>query len=148
MPDEYLDRLSAEDKADKLKKNLTQFVEYKYFAAWLDDKIIGILILGPCRDIDLNSADIGEVCAIYLHPDHFGMGYGYKIMEFAISKLKINFNKVILWVLEENLQARAFYEKVGFNFDGTKKEIVLGKTLLEMRYCLNFMEVKMKQTYF
>ena len=39
-----------------------------------------------------------------------------------------------LWVLEANSRARRFYEKCGFTFDGTQKEINIDKPLVEMRY--------------
>ena len=44
------------------------------------------------------------------------------------------YKKVTLWVLEENFNARKFYEKMGFKHDGTKKEITIGKKLMELRY--------------
>jgi RimJ/RimL family protein N-acetyltransferase len=37
-------------------------------------------------------------------------------------------------VLEENINARKFYEKLGFEHDGTIKEISIGKPLNEYRY--------------
>ncbi|WP_278279587.1 hypothetical protein [Clostridium sp. DMHC 10] len=40
-------------------------------------------------------------------------------------------------MLEENLSARGFYEKVGFKFDGTVNEINIGKKLNEVRYVRN-----------
>lgn len=44
------------------------------------------------------------------------------------------YEKISLWVLEENVHVRRFYEKVGFNHDGTVKEITIGKILKEYRY--------------
>lgn len=139
VPDEYLNSLSIEARAEKLKKNIVQFVDFEYLAGWLDHKIIGTLVIGPCRDDDIDADEIdktGEVCGIYLHPDYFGKGYGYQLMNHAISSLKRKYSKITLWVLEDNARARRFYEKAGFVFDGTRKEIVIGKPLIEIRYCL------------
>ena len=44
------------------------------------------------------------------------------------------FDKVFLWVLEDNISARRFYEKFGFEYDGTKKELNFGKVINEIRY--------------
>lgn len=58
-------------------------------------------------------------------------------MEFAVSYAReIDYKRIILWVLEENYRARKFYEKCGFSFDGGKKELVYGKTLVAMRYAM------------
>ena len=56
-------------------------------------------------------------------------------MNWGLNELKNrNYKRVILWVFEENLNARKFYEKMGFKHDGTKKEITIGKKLMELRY--------------
>jgi len=56
-------------------------------------------------------------------------------IHWGLNELKNRgYNKVTLWVLEENLNARRFYEKIGFKHDGTTKEITLGKKLKELRY--------------
>ena len=59
------------------------------------------------------------------------------MMDYAIDKLKcMEYNEIILWVLEENDRARRFYEKCNFVFDGTKREIEIGKVLIKIRYVL------------
>lgn len=137
IPDDYLDNISIEEKAQKFEKNIVQNNDFEYLAAWLDDKMIGILVVGPCRDLDINTGETGEICGIYLHPDYFGKGYGYKLINHGISILRTRFKFITLWVLEENMRARSFYEKAGFRFDGTKKDIVFGKRLVEIRYILS-----------
>lgn len=44
---------------------------------------------------------------------------------------------MILWVLEENLRARKFYEKAGFEYEGSKEVINLGKEFFQLKYILN-----------
>ena len=46
----------------------------------------------------------------------------------------MGFNKITLWVLEENKKARIFYEKFGFHHDQTVKELNFGKVLNEYLY--------------
>jgi hypothetical protein len=47
---------------------------------------------------------------------------------------RMNFEEVIIWVLEENRRARRFYERNGFALDGGKKEIEYGEPMTCLRY--------------
>jgi len=137
IPDDYLNNLNIDKRTEIFKKN---FVEYKdkvwYLVAENDGKIIGNLCLCESRDDDKPQA--GEVMAIYLLEEFWDKGYGRKMMSHAVDMLKNKgYNEIIIWVLEENNRARRFYEKCGFLFDGTKKEIEIGKILIEIRYVLN-----------
>ena len=59
------------------------------------------------------------------------------MMNYAVDMLKSKgYSEIILWTLEENNRAKRFYEKYGFIFDGSKKEIKIGKSLIEIRYVL------------
>ena len=72
---------------------------------------------------------------MYLIDKHWDKGYGREMMDYSIAEMKRRGqNEVYLWVLEENARARQFYEKCGFAYDGTKKEISIDKPLIEMRY--------------
>lgn len=78
----------------------------------------------------------GEVISIYLLPQYMGKGYGKNLMEFAISELKKQgYEKIFLWVLEENIRARHFYEQFGFSItDDFLEDNIGGKDLREIRY--------------
>ena len=52
----------------------------------------------------------------------------------AIALQKKGFSSMLIWVLKENVRARRFYEKCGFTLSGAKKEIIIGKTLIEVQY--------------
>ena len=107
--------------------------EHDNYIALLEEVPVGMMGVIPSRDDDM--AEAGEVGAIYLHPSYFGRGIGCEMMNFAEKTLKENgCNIIILWVLEENMRARKFYEKCGYAFDGTKKELIIGKPLIEIRY--------------
>ena len=133
VPDEVLDNLSLEARAEKNKQYLNEKKENPYYCAVYDKKIIGNLVINKSRDED--KPNTGEIIAFYLIEEFWGKGYGRKMMDYAIETLKnMGYNEIILWVLEENHRARKFYEKCGFVFDGTKKEIIIGKPLIEIRY--------------
>ena len=63
-----------------------------------------------------------------------------KILERAVEELhKRGFQKVLLWVLEENARARHFYEKHGFVCSGDAREDEIGgKIVREARYIHSF----------
>lgn len=79
----------------------------------------------------------GEIISLYLLPEYMGKGYGRLLLQTVISELKnMGFHKVFLWVLEENQNARCFYEKCGFV--QTKRCLLSnigGKELKEVQYC-------------
>jgi len=132
VPDNYLDTLSVRESAAHFRAQYDRNINKSIYSAVLDGTVIGVLSLLPCRDQDLT--DTGEIQAIYLLPEYRGKGYGTRIMDFAVEILKAQFSGAMLWTLEANIGARRFYEKCGFAFDGTKKEVTLGKPLTAVRY--------------
>ncbi len=71
------------------------------------------------------------------------MGVGSELIQWGINELrKRNYTEITLWVLEENIRARRFYEKIGFYHDGTVKEINIGKELKEYRYVKEIEQLK------
>ena len=75
--------------------------------------------------------DFGEVVSLYLLPEHMGRGYGGPLLEAAVKMLaQQGFRDVLLWVLEENLRARRFYEKHGLRPAGNVMENEIGGKLL------------------
>lgn len=59
------------------------------------------------------------------------------LLQAAVSELKkMGFDKVFLWVLEENLSARNFYEKCGFvQTERCLFSDIGGRELKEVQYC-------------
>jgi GNAT superfamily N-acetyltransferase len=134
IPDGYLDNMSAGQIAERNRQILKEPGIYELYCMELNKKMMGRLVINKSRDED--KADAGEISAMYLLDAFWGKGYGRKMMEFSLAELKRRgHSEAILWVLEANSRARQFYEKCGFVFDGTKKEINNNKPLIEMRYC-------------
>lgn len=79
---------------------------------------------------------MGEIISVYVLPELIGQGYGHILFTFAVEKLlSLGFHKIYLTVFEDNLRARAFYEKHGFAWDGQKLSMeVGGRKLTELRY--------------
>ena len=96
-------------------------------------RVIGFAAYGPYRDSGLREA--GEVYAIYILREYYGKGVGYALMNAAVERLK-GYSAIAVWVLEGNRRAIRFYQRYGFYFDGTKKEIILGTQNTELRMIL------------
>ena len=90
----------------------------------------------PVIDEDTDPDKVGEIMAIYLRPEAWGQGIGRKLMAAALGCLTAaGFTEAILWVLESNKRARAFYEACGWTADGVmKQEEMPGFRLSEVRY--------------
>lgn len=98
--------------------------------AKIGDMVIGFVCYGEHRDDIIT--DCGEVFAIYVLADYYGQKVGYSLMNAAIEKLEA-YKRVAVWVLKGNDRAIKFYERYGFHFDGTEKEIKLGTPNIELR---------------
>ena len=59
-----------------------------------------------------------------------------KLMKVALTALD-HFSEIFLWVLKDNKRAIAFYQKMGFTFDGQEKILELGKPIKEKRMVFN-----------
>ena len=105
-------------------------------ATWVleeDGVIVGFASTGPCRDDDRAGPTDAELYAIYLSPDHWGRGRGRVLAEAALRGLPSTASSVSLWVLADNVRARAFYSALGFVPDGAQREEVLGVPIAEVR---------------
>lgn len=118
---------STERFADGICNNA--FESYVY-----EDGIIkGFMTIGPCRD--KNMEDFFELWGIYIDPFMQGQGIGAKMVDFCETTARQRgYKKVYLWVLEDNTDARGFYEKMGYTPDGARQFLdSLGAW--EVRYC-------------
>lgn len=133
ISDEILNSFTSEKREAFFRKALSE--------GWEEDAIIfsgnqglGLICIGKSRDCDLMD-DFGEIWGIYLLPDYWNQGIGSRLIDWGIHELKKrSYTHISLWVLEENMNARRFYEKKGFRHDGTKKDIRIGNDLKEIRY--------------
>jgi len=133
ISDEYLENMSVEQMAESNRTILSDPGAFSYYYAELNGRMIGRLVIGKCRDED--KPNQGEIAAIYLLDEFWGIGYGREMMDYSLSELKRKgYEEGLIWVLEANSRARQFYEKCGFAFDGSTQEISIDKLYTEMRY--------------
>ncbi len=135
LPEEYLDSLTADEWANRLGR-----AGRCVLVAELDGKLIGTASYGESRTPKY--AGQGEVYSIYFLPEYMGKGYGKQLMSAVLAYIKeLGNNSTFLWVLEDNISARRFYEKIGFACSGEIKEAEIGgKTVREIKYTIQIGE--------
>lgn len=136
IPDEYLDSLSIEKRSEGWRKQLSEDKPGIYhYVAEVEGAVAGWAVAGKSRDDDATPG-VGELHAIYVHPQFAGKGVGGVIMDQAIADLKADgYKTATLWVLETNEPTRKFYEHKGWQADGATKDDVRDTfTLHEVRY--------------
>ena len=133
VPDEYLEKITPEYRAERFRTVLPLLPDAEFYLVQEGKLPIGVFNAHTCRDE--NTGDCGEIGIFYFLPEYWGKGYAAPAMQFALDRLKErDYQSVVLWVFEENLRARRFYEKQGFVADGMSKILTLGKDLVEIRY--------------
>jgi GNAT superfamily N-acetyltransferase len=101
------------------------------FVAIAEDRTLGFATVGA----SYSEEGAGEIYAIYVHPSSWGRGAGRALMErLEASLLQAGFGHAILWVLEGNVRAERFYERLGWEHDGEKEDVFHGAAVVERRY--------------
>ena len=63
--------------------------------------------------------DCAEIVAIHSLPESWGTGLGHEMLTEALKQ--IGETPVFLWAFRDNRRARRFYEKHGFQWDGSER---------------------------
>ena len=92
-------------------------------------KVVGFISYGNYRDETIQA---GEIIALYVLKDYYGKGVSKQLMHAAFVALD-QFSEIYLLVLKDNKRAIAFYQKMGFTFDGQEQILKLGKPVKELR---------------
>jgi len=128
VPQQYLDELSENRWSDILRNSPNDA-----FVIMENGVYIGTSSICAARDEKMNGW--GEIISIYLLPEYFGKGYGKPLFDNSVNALlNMGFDKIYVWVFEQNMRARRFYEKNGFTLFDKKTINVGGADLPEVRY--------------
>lgn len=132
LPDSHLDALSVSARTASWRLQLCQ-PEMDTFVAEDNDRIVGFASAGPVRDA---VEHLGEIYAIYRVPAAGGKGVGRRLMERCSQALiHRGYETAVLWVLVSNVNARGFYERLGWYPDGAVQSLQRDDlTLNEVRY--------------
>ena len=130
---EAYDDLLPADFQETMTLEKCRFFSQKYpentLIAMDGKKVVGFISYGNFRD---EAIQAGEIIALYVLKDYYGKGVSKQLMHAAFVALD-QFSEIYLWVLKDNKRAIAFYQKMGFTFDGQEQILDLGKPVKELR---------------
>jgi GNAT superfamily N-acetyltransferase len=134
LPDDYLDQLRPEDRAQKYDFASLDPQKPQTIVAAEGRFIHGFATTAPSRDPDLMNH--GELCALYVDPEQWGRGIGVALVSAARTHLfGLGFRNAFLWVLKGNMRAERFYQTDKWVADGVRRtESMWGITVDEVRY--------------
>ncbi|HEY0533333.1 MAG TPA: GNAT family N-acetyltransferase [Actinoplanes sp.] len=140
VPEEFLASLDPADFA--ARRRYTAIPPGGGAVCAVDEgRILGHATFGPYRpDKDVVDRSSGELYSIYVAPEQWGNGTGYRLFATARERLTAaGFPDLRLWVLEDNHRARRFYERQGMRPDG-EREVWIPRgypvELPELRYAV------------
>jgi ribosomal protein S18 acetylase RimI-like enzyme len=113
VPDDYLDGMTAEDHGRRWARLLAQGDNLALtFVVEEAGRVVGFAMGGPEREGDPRFQ--GELYAIYLLLEAQRRGHGRALAEAVAGALvHRGLTSMLVWVLRDNLAARAFYERMG-----------------------------------
>ena len=108
LPDDYLDQLRPEDRAQKYNFSSLDPLQPQTIVAAEAGVIHGFATTAPAREPDMPGC--GELCALYVDPDQWSRGIGVALVAAARSRLfDLGFRHAVLWVLVGNVRGERFY---------------------------------------
>src|SRR5207247_2084234 len=115
LPGEYLDDLDAtRPRRAPIWQRAIESPAQRVFVAVRDGVVVGFVSVGPADDTTL-AAGVGELYAIYVHPNAWDIGAGRALMSRGVDALReLGYARAVLWVLGSNERARRFYERAGW----------------------------------
>lgn len=113
------------------------------------DGVAGFCTFGAYRTVTLAdgvevtalaaAGTVGEIYALYLNPDYWGVGLGGELMTAAVDALRAEgWREARLWVLEDNVRAQRFYLRHGWLADGLSQPLPMPGSPEEIRLHLSF----------
>lgn len=135
ISDSYLESIPG----DKWVPVFTKALENNLYEAAVmctNEKVTGCVTFGRARFDD--SGKNGEIITLYVLPEFWSEGQGYRLMRFALQKLlEKGYERCLVWVLKQNGRAIGFYRKIGFTCDNEEITVNLeGQKLNETRYSI------------
>lgn len=82
--------------------------------------ILGWCTFGAARDDDEDRERAGEVYGLHVHPEGHRQGFGTALLAHAHGHFRDrHYREAVIWVVEGNERARAFYEKRRYSRDSS-----------------------------
>jgi ribosomal protein S18 acetylase RimI-like enzyme len=135
LPDSFLDELTYESREERWRERLAQAAPQQVMLVVEDasGRLVGFAYGGPERDA--TPGYDGEIYAIYLLAERRRQGIGRQLMAASAAALQaLGYHALLVWVLEANGPARAFYEALGGRLIGSKPITIGPADLVEVSY--------------
>jgi len=131
MPAAHLDGLRTADRAEMWRREIDDGGALIVVATDVDGTVRGFACAGGERE----QHDVGELFALNVDPGAWGRGHGVALLAAAAEWLAEQWDEAVLWVVDANPRARAFYERAGWRPDGGERtDEVHGAVVAEVRY--------------
>ena len=122
---------SMEEFLDAWRENFTPAAVAagtRAFVAETDDTI-GVVVAAPAH-----------LSRLYVLPAWWGRGVGRALYETAMRHIaELGSPRVTLWVLEGNVSARAWYERLGWVLTGARKPVYAPGGIDDVEYAIDLM---------
>lgn len=136
LPQSYIDQLTVERRTAYWTASLQREGSQRGTFVACDEwgQVVGFVGCGPLRG-EIGAYD-GEIYVIYLLESAQGLGYGRALVSEAATHLTaLGFESMLLWVLQDNPNARGFYARLGgIDLGIVRTEEVHGVSVNEMAY--------------
>jgi ribosomal protein S18 acetylase RimI-like enzyme len=118
LDDELLDGISVGEREGMWSRILREDGAWLNLVAADQGAVVGFCsVATPSRDPGVDPGTV-EMGALYVDPPTWGAGTGSALLAASLERLaETGWRQATLWVLPENLAARAFYEKAGFRLE-------------------------------
>lgn len=98
------------------------------------EMLVGLFAIGVCQDEQPEQRTAYELYGLYIDPARLHQGFGSQVLAFTKQKAQAQgLDTLVVWVLQANTAARAFYRRHGFREDGAKKPYHCGGTFTCLR---------------
>jgi len=123
IPEETLARIAVSEREPKWREWLSDPTRPSTLVAGHGNRIEGFCSVAmPARSVEAAS-DLAEIPALYVAPGAWRRGVGAALMTRALNEMaEAGFAHALVWVLEGNDRAIAFYEASGWRLDGGRDE--------------------------
>lgn len=121
VPADLLEKCTELARAENMYAKLLHENKGNGYILKVDDQPHCIAYWDATREKEM--PEYAELICIHSLQDRWHQGYGSQMMEHVLEDIKrVGFEKVMLWVFEENTRAISFYKKHGFVANGKRQE--------------------------
>jgi ribosomal protein S18 acetylase RimI-like enzyme len=142
LSNEYLAGLTPTTRLDWWNSRLARVPpRWAILVAEDEGEVVGFVTIGHCDDDDRRPPFAGELYAMYVDPDRWGLGFGRELLFSAEDRFRADaYRDASLWVLRDNQRARRFYERGGWHNDLAEQRLVIGSDAVTAVRYLRYLE--------